>query len=311
MLWFDWQSESNAASGARCAVVDEANDNAARLLGAHSAAELRGLPLSGLFARESWPEIERELALEGELAPRMLALELLGRGAGSVRARARLLAPGQAHEPGGRTLLVYPAEPRADARASALVCRRVARGLLHDLRSPMMAISGFADVLTFRHAAELGPDARRCVENIAAAAQRMERMIELLASETRLGSGELEFRPLDLRELLRGLAAEAGVEPPGPHPVGELPLVNGDRPVLRGAFAELLALAQEGARIELTLERAHARVRIAGTRAPVEAGLELVLARRAFELHGGRLSAEPPVFEVELPLRRGTEPGAA
>ena len=160
MLWFDWQSESSAANTTRCAVVDEANDSAARLLGAHSAAELRGLPLSGLFARESWPEIERGLAREGELA-----LELLGRGAGSVRARARLLAPGQAQATSARTLLVCPASPKS---AASHVCRRIAGGLLHDLRSPLMAISGFADVLTFRHSSELGADARRCVENICA-----------------------------------------------------------------------------------------------------------------------------------------------
>src|SRR5690242_7525755 len=96
MLWFDWQPESSAANGARCAVVDEANDNAAKLFGARSAAELRGLPLSGLFARESWPAIERELAA------RTLAIELLGRGAGNVRARARLLAPGQIQKTSAR-----------------------------------------------------------------------------------------------------------------------------------------------------------------------------------------------------------------
>jgi signal transduction histidine kinase len=302
MLWFDWQSESSASNASRCAVVDEANDNAARLLGAQSAAELRGLPLSGLFARESWPAIERELAAH------TLTLELLGRGAGSVRARARLLAPGQMLQTSARTLLVCPAGPKS---ASSLVCRRLSRGLLHDLRSPMMAISGFADVLTFRHSAELGPDARRCVENIAAAAQRMERMVELLASETRLGSGELELHPIDLRELLRGLALEAGVEPPAAHPVGELPLVSGDRPVLRAAFAELFALARGETRIELAFGRERARVRIAGAGAPAEGGVELLLARRAFELHGGQLGGEPPVFEVELPLRRGAEAGPA
>lgn len=294
MLWFDWQSESSAANAARCAVVDEANDSAARLFGARSGAELRGLPLSGLFARESWPEIESGLEREGELA-----LELLGRGVGSARARARLLAPGHPPTASARTLLVCPASPKS---ASALVCRRIAGGLLHDLRSPMMAISGFADVLKMRHAAELGSDARRCVENIAAAAQRMERMVELLASETRLGSGELELRPLDLRELLRGLALEAGLEPPG----GGLAWVDGDRPVLRQAFAELLGPAQGERRIELALERERARVIILGA----DPGQELALARRAFELHGGQLGGNPPLFEVALPLRRGTEGSA-
>src|SRR5882672_8786462 len=176
MLWFDWQVESNAASSTACAVVDEANEGAARLLDA-PAAELRGRPLRSLFTRECWPEIERELARTDRPAPRTLALELLERGERCAPARARLLAPGRTRGTRGPTLFVLPARARPAARelppVSALVCTRLARGLLHDLRSPLMAISGFAEVLAFRHAAELGSDARRCVDNIVAATRRL------------------------------------------------------------------------------------------------------------------------------------------
>ncbi len=217
---------------------------------------------------------------------------------------------------------MLPARARPAARelppVSALVCTRLARGLLHDLRSPLMAISGFAEVLAFRHAAELGSDARRCVDNIVAATRRLEHMVELLASETRLGAGELEPRPLDLRELLRGLAVEGRAEAFELHLAAGLPLVGGDALVLRGAFAALVALAQGApaarparVRIELSCEHERPRVRIDGPGQPSDApdsavaAAELALARRALELHGWQLRGTAPRFEVELPAPGG------
>jgi signal transduction histidine kinase len=195
---------------------------------------------------------------------------------------------------------------------AALVCLRLAHGLLHDLRSPMMAISGFADVLTLRHSAELGPDARRCVESIVAAARRLEGMLELLASQTRLAAGVLEARPLDLRELLRGLPGSPELEP-----CAGLPLLLGDALLLREAFAALLEEARGGSpeaggarpRIELAHAAGSARVSIQCPGAP-RASVELELARRALELHGGTLRIESradgrTVLEVELPAPEG------
>jgi len=191
------------------------------------------------------------------------------------------------------------------AAPAALVCLRLAHGLLHDVRSPMMAISGFADVLALRHSAELGPDARRCVESIIAASRRLEGMIELLASQTRLAAGVLEARPLDLRELLRGLPGAPELEI-----CAGLPPLLGDALLLREAFAALLEAAGAAERrIALAHERGSARVSISGPGAP-RRSVDLELARRALELHGGTLRIEPradggTVFEVELPAPEG------
>jgi signal transduction histidine kinase len=225
MLWFDGQSESQSVC------VAGANERAAQLFGAGSAAALRGIPLQGLFAPRSWSELEGELARGADAAPRTLALELRAQGGRCVRARARLL---------DCTPALLLLEEQDAVPASALVCARMADGLLHDLRSPLMAVSGFAEVLGLRHAAELGDDARRCVDNIVAAARRLEEQTELLASYSRLGAGDLRLRPLDLRILLQRLGAENSDAPVELQLEPGLPLVAGDAGVLRVALAALL-----------------------------------------------------------------------
>ena len=312
MLWFDWQRESTGAS-AECTRVGGANERAARLFGAGSAAQLRGRSLEQLFGARSWSELEGELARTGESAPRTLALEWRGASGESVRARARLFALGAARAEGRPTLLLLEEQDEAaeneheGAQPSELVCARLADGLLHDLRSPLMAISGFAEVLGFRHAAELGEDARRCVENIAAAARRLEQMTDLLGSYSRLGAGELKLRPLDLRPLLQALAAEPREAPLELELADGPPLVvAGDAGVLREVLSALLGEAQH---VAVSHAPGSARIEIGGFETPLPE-VELALARRALELHGGSLRCERRAagelaFVLELPALAG------
>lgn len=221
-------------------------------------------------------------------------------------------------------------------RDPALVGNELTHGLSHDLRSPLMAISGFAQVLGYYHRQELGPDAQRCVDNIVAASARLEQMVDSLADCGRLGQAVLDLQELELQPLLRALVLAPGVRAAAPRLVlaPDLPRVQGDALVLRQVFSALLeyvrAADESGARLCLFGRGAQGLAQILicderslrGTEAPWFASqsgpapgplvsLGLALARRGAELHGGYARIESSrrtgcVAQVDLPgLRVG------
>jgi PAS domain S-box-containing protein len=73
----------------------------------------------------------------------------------------------------------------------------------HDLRAPLAAIDAFAQVLLYKHAADLGPAARHHVERILASSANMRAMIHGLLELSRHARAPVHRRPLDLGAMAR------------------------------------------------------------------------------------------------------------
>jgi len=114
----------------------------------------------------------------------------------------------------------------------------------HDLRTPLRAISGFAQILQRRHSANLEEEGRHYLNNIVRASAHMGRLIEDLLGYARLGRRVVKPEPIelggivsevlhDLDPRLKELAAELSLP-------AELPVVLGDSTLLFQIFLNLL-----------------------------------------------------------------------
>jgi PAS domain S-box-containing protein len=114
----------------------------------------------------------------------------------------------------------------------------------HDLRTPLRAISGFAQILARRHRDSLNEEGRHYMDNIVRASAQMGRLIEDLLNYSRLGRKALQLDTVDLTENLGGIienlqprirerGAKIRVQP-------GLPAVRADRTLLGQVFSNLL-----------------------------------------------------------------------
>ncbi|MGA2552569.1 MAG: ATP-binding protein [Burkholderiaceae bacterium] len=114
----------------------------------------------------------------------------------------------------------------------------------HDLRAPLRAISGFAQILSQRHRTGLDAEGKHFLDNIVEASSHMGRLIEDLLSYSRLGRTAFTLKPIDLSEVLgivllnlESRALEQGVRL---EVAEDLPRVMGDSTLLFQIFANLL-----------------------------------------------------------------------
>lgn len=78
----------------------------------------------------------------------------------------------------------------------------------HDLRAPLRAIDGFADVLLQDHGDRLDAEATAHLQRVRQAAQRMAELIDGLLSLSRLVRGELRNEAVDLSRIATEVVAE-------------------------------------------------------------------------------------------------------
>lgn len=114
----------------------------------------------------------------------------------------------------------------------------------HDLRAPLRAISGFAQIIARRHRASLNEEGQHYFDNIVQASDRMGHLIDDLLQYSRLGRQSVRLVPVPLPEVLSPLAKELTArlkEIGGSLEIAEdLPTVVADRTLLRQIFANLL-----------------------------------------------------------------------
>jgi PAS domain S-box-containing protein len=77
----------------------------------------------------------------------------------------------------------------------------------HDLRAPLRAVSGFAQILSSRHKQDLNEEGRHYLDNVLDASERMGTLIEDLLQYSRTGRGTVTMRPVDLRAVIGGVEA--------------------------------------------------------------------------------------------------------
>lgn len=215
-----------------------------------------------------------------------------------------------------------------------------AHSVSHDLRAPLRAISGFAQVLSEDCADQLPTTGEDYIRRIRGGAQRMGVLIDDLLRLSRTGRTRLERKDFDLAVPCREILAELASSSPERHVeavVAERLPVHGDAHLLRQMLENLLAnawkftAAKAGARIEVGSEaeadgwrelfvrdngagfdmayvgklfrpfqRLHAESEFAGT------GIGLAIVDRIARYHGGSVRAEGAVgcgatFRVRLP----------
>jgi light-regulated signal transduction histidine kinase (bacteriophytochrome) len=134
----------------------------------------------------------------------------------------------------------------------------------HDLRAPLRAIHGFARILLEDHRTQVDAEAQRLLGVIDENTKRMGQLIDDLLAFSRLGRKELETAPVDMTELVQGVA-DGLRRGEGDRQldvmIAALPPARGDRDLLRQAITNLLQNA-----LKFTRLRPVARINV-GTRA--------------------------------------------
>jgi signal transduction histidine kinase len=128
----------------------------------------------------------------------------------------------------------------------------------HDLRAPLRAISGFAQIISRRHKANLDEEGRHYVENIVKAGAHMGKLIDDLLLYARIGRKAVRHEPVDLRgvltqvtENLSARIAETCAQLSLPD---NLPVVSGDQTLLAEIFSNLFDNALTYRRREVLLK---------------------------------------------------------
>ena len=116
----------------------------------------------------------------------------------------------------------------------------------HDLRTPLRAITGFADVLLDPRAKISEENTQRYIKLIRDGSGQMGRLINDLLAFSRLGRQELARQSVDLAQLCRDTYNELAGEQPGQRVelrLQPLPPAEGDPALLRVVFVNLLSNA--------------------------------------------------------------------
>jgi len=132
----------------------------------------------------------------------------------------------------------------------------------HDLRSPLLFVKGFADMLEERFGAVLGEEGTHIVRVIRDGSHSMDQMIVGLLAFSRATRQQLQLSRLDMTALARTATAEALAGYTGPEPridIEDLPPAAGDSTVIRHVWSNLIGNA-----LKYSAKRAQPHIVISG-----------------------------------------------
>jgi signal transduction histidine kinase len=174
----------------------------------------------------------------------------------------------QAHD-----LLEQRVEERTAALTDALSqMEAFSYAVSHDLRAPLRAIIGYAEMLRDDHAAGLSPEANQMLEKILKVGDRMGALITDVLAFSRVNQERVDLAPVSLRDAIDDIVRHSPELQP-PHCdlriVGELPAIIANATFLTHVLTNLLGNAAKFVapgtrpRIEISAQREAGNVRLA------------------------------------------------
>lgn len=117
----------------------------------------------------------------------------------------------------------------------------------HDLRSPLRAILGFADILSEEYCKDLNDEGKRFLLRITENTKRMQNLVDDLLEYSRVGRSEITSHDIDLKSMFEKLFEEQteGIKDRKFRfeIIGNVPTVKGDQTLLRQAFGNIIGNA--------------------------------------------------------------------
>ena len=117
----------------------------------------------------------------------------------------------------------------------------------HDLRAPLRAISGFAQIISKRHRSSLNKEGRHYFDNIVQASAHMGTLIDDLLEYARVGRKGVQFQQVSLKDsitqvlgILSDQITEADAQISLPE---EMPTIQADKTLLEQIFSNLIGNA--------------------------------------------------------------------
>jgi signal transduction histidine kinase len=110
----------------------------------------------------------------------------------------------------------------------------------HDLRAPLRAVDGYAQMLEEDFAGRLDDEGRRLLGRVRLGSKQMSRLIDDLLEFSRYGRAKIEKVPVDMAELANEALAQARGEARARVELGDLPVASGDRTLLKQVWLNLL-----------------------------------------------------------------------
>jgi PAS domain S-box-containing protein len=144
-----------------------------------------------------------------------------------------------------KTLETIVAERTAKLRDAIAELHQVSYSMVHDMRAPLRAMRGFAELLESMDGEHPAPESREYLRRIVLAAERLDNLITDALNYTRVLDEELPMEAVDLHHLVTGLVETY----PNLHAdfakisIGELPVVLGNKSLLTQIFSNLLGNA--------------------------------------------------------------------
>ncbi|HVE40686.1 MAG TPA: MEDS domain-containing protein [Planctomycetota bacterium] len=133
----------------------------------------------------------------------------------------------------------------------------------HDLRAPLRAMDGFAQILLEDERPGLSPEGKSNLDRIRDSAERMRRLIDSIMELSRSGHAELRLQTVDMSELAESTFKDLAAGLPAGRAsltLGALPPASGDRDLLRQVFSNLIGNA-----LKYSATRPQSRVEIGAT----------------------------------------------